>query len=481
MTDELETPTLSFGEEIELEESGFSFKPIQGFELEVDGSVYMYSEDGNLEISLVGGELSDDVSIAELNDELAGEFMETFDEVTLTEAGIDTIQDISGFIDQITFTHAEENGLGCAFICSPYVNQYFFMLVISSEEHWQKQGQEIYQTIKSHIRFHPQFKPEPQDDIFDEHPDLTIETVQNIQADEDFLLKIDKNDLSLLMAVRSFSPDEIITLTEITHPDGQSLYHYDPQSGAFQSSLFDQPVIGDHGEMTLYLPKRNEKVLQAGDFIFSFEMQNPADFEEIQVIIRSNKLADRQTIDINFWLAVTLPAFDEPEFINHFKHEIRQALRQHLLPVNLDLGEIEIIHPAPDELETFAAVNIDTDLADCSYIIAESVKNQRALNIGLVDQLTTGEKDQTAYVQAISSGSPGMILAPSSPHTCILAAWPMFQNDYPALADAIIQQMLIFSGVALSPIQPGTPIPPRLTHEIAWSLRRHPLFYESSS
>lgn len=117
---------LQFNEEIEMTESGFSFCPIAGFELEIDGSVYMYSEDGNLEINLCGGELNNETSIAELNDELTSDFIENVDEFSLFEAGKDTIQGITGFLNEIRFVNAEEDGIGRALICSPFINQYFF-------------------------------------------------------------------------------------------------------------------------------------------------------------------------------------------------------------------------------------------------------------------------------------------------------------------------------------------------------------------
>jgi hypothetical protein len=471
-------PNLQFGEEIEIEESGFSFKPILGFELEIDGSVYMYSEDGNLEISLVGGELPEDASIAELNDDLAGEFMESFDEVVLKEAGTDTIMDITGFLDEIHFVHAEEAGRGRALICAPYVNQFFFILVISSADHWEQQGQHIYETLKEQIRFHPQFKPEDNDFSPAEHPDLTIETYENIPLDESFLLNIEKKDLSLLMAARSPFPEDEISLLEITGPGGHPIYRYDPETGAFESTLFDQPIHGAHGEACLYLPKNNQSFLQPGQYSFAFQSQQTDRLQEIQVIIRSDKIIDRQAVDVNFWVALTQTSFEDPEFIDSFKKEMANALKQHLLPVNLTIGKMELLHPAPDELETFAAVNIDSDIADCSYMIAESVNNGRALNIGLVEVLTMGEDDQIAYVNAISSGHPGMILAPASPHTCILIAWPVFENDLHALADTIVQQMIVFCGIENDLPQPDQPVPPRLTHEIAWSMRRHPLFYD---
>ncbi len=471
-------PTLKFGEEIEIEEAGFSFKPILGFELEIDGSVYMYSEDGNLEISLIGGKLSDEASIAELNDDLAGEFMESFDEVELKEAGTDTIMDITGFLDEINFCHAEEVGRGRALICAPYVNQYFFILVISSDDHWEKQGLQIYEAIKDQIRFHPQFKPEADNFTPIEHPDLTIESYENVSLDENFLLNINKKDISLLMAARSPLPEDEITLLEIKAPDGKLLYTYDPETGAFESALFHKPVHGSHGEVCLYLPKNNLGFLQPGEYSFAFQCQQADFLQEIQIIIRSDKIIDRQKLDMNFWLALTQTTFEDPEFVDRFKKEIANALKQHLLPVNLTIGDIELTHPAPDELETFATVNINSDIADCSYMIAESVNNGRALNIGLVDVLTMGEEDQIAYINAISSGHPGMILAPSSPHACILIAWPVFENDIHALADTIVQQMIIFCGIENDLPQPDQPIPPRLTHEIAWCLRRHPLFYD---
>ena len=169
-------PDFSFGPEIEVEEAGFSFQPIIGFELEVDRSVYMYSDDGKLEISLVGGYLKEDKSITELNDTLAGEFMENFDTFKLIETGTDTIQDVTGFLNRIEFVNAEEEGLGCAMICSPYLNQYFFILVIASSEYWQNHGQAVYEALKTQIRFYPQFTIHESKEEVDEYPDLTIET-----------------------------------------------------------------------------------------------------------------------------------------------------------------------------------------------------------------------------------------------------------------------------------------------------------------
>ncbi|NLN70009.1 MAG: hypothetical protein GX142_04395 [Chloroflexi bacterium] len=46
-------------------------------------------------------------------------------------------------------------------------------------------------------------------------------------------------------------------------------------------------------------------------------------------------------------------------------------------------GRIETYHPAPDELPAFACINVETDLADCSYMIAESIEDGRILNVGL--------------------------------------------------------------------------------------------------
>jgi hypothetical protein len=471
----------SFGEMIEIEEAGFSFQPIQGFELEIDGSVYMYSEDGNLEISLVGGKLLEDASIADLNDTLAMEFMAAFDEAHLNAAGTDSVQDITGFLDAIHFVHAEEEGLGQSLICSPYLNQYFFLLVISSVEHWQSHGRPIFEALKEHIRFHPQFKPDIQPTQPVEHPDLTVETYEHVALDEELVLKMEKGDISLLMAARSLSPEAVISLVEIKGPRGEIMYQFDPETGDFDSSLLKRPMQGNHGEVCVYLPQRNARALRPGEYRFSFASQDHNPLQEIQVILRSDRIVDHQQMDTNIWLALREAHFADPVFLADFQKQIREALNQHLLPVNLSAGRVELLQPAPDELDSFATVNIDTELADCSYMIAESASNGRALHIGLVEQLTTGEADRIAYVNAISSGSPGMILSPVSPHACILVAWPFFKENIHALADAIIQQMIVFSGIETDPPEPDSPIPPRLTHDIAWCLRRHPLFYEGES
>ena len=111
---EPEIPNFRFGGEIDIEEGGFIFRPIEGFELEIDRTVYMYSEDGNIETSLVGGELKEGTSISELNDLLASEFMESFDEFRVEDAGTDRIQEITGFLNDLHFKNAEEEGQGFA-------------------------------------------------------------------------------------------------------------------------------------------------------------------------------------------------------------------------------------------------------------------------------------------------------------------------------------------------------------------------------
>jgi hypothetical protein len=470
---------LQFGEEIEIEESGFSFQPIAGYELEIDGSVYMYSEDGNLEISLLGGALDEDTSIAELNDELAGEFMENFDEFGLIEAGTDTIQNITGFLNEIRFVNAEEEGLGHALICSPYLNQYFFILVISSSEHWQRQGQAVFEAIKSHIRFYPQFKVDEVKVEQDKHPDLTLETYPDIDPDDDFFLNIEKGDVSLLLAARSYDPREQVMITEIHAPDGRMLYHYDLETGVLDSSISDHPFVGASGEVCFVFPRDNRQNLQPGDYRFAFATQSATTLEEIQVIIRSGRALELQSIDMNFWIASEDEIFNDADTLDQFIADIHQALSQRLAPLNLAPGEIKYFHAAPDELETFSTVNIDSDLADCSYMISETVSNGRALNVGLVQKLAQGEPSNMTTLEAVSAGSPGMILTPSSPHACILIAWPAFEGNISSLADALIQQLIIFSGIDTQGTQQQKNQALTLNREIAWRLRRHPLFYDA--
>ena len=466
-------PQFRFGAEIELEEAGFSFQPISGFELEVDGSVYMYSEDGNLEVSLVGGMLGEQTSIADLNDELAGEFMENFDEFHLTEAGTDTIQDITGFLNQIRFTNTGEEGRGCALICSPYVNQYFFILVISSAEHWEARGEAVYQALKSRIRFYPQFREQEEETSEDAYPDLTIESFRDIDPEDNFLLHIEKGDTSLLLAARSQDPQDEVWLTRITTSDNRPIYQFDPESNALQSSLSVQPLIGVHGELCFFFPRDTQETLQPGDYQFGFGARSGLPLEEIQVIIRTGRALEQQAFDLNLWFACADPLFGDEVQIAAFTSDLREALQQRLSPLNLVPGKIDCVQAAPDELTAFTEVHVETDLADASYMISESVGNMRALNVGIVSSLTN---DTGAAPKAVCAGSPGMILTSASPHACILLAWPAFEGDLALLANQLIEQMVIFSGIDAQQA-PGQPL--TLNREVAWRLRRHPLFYNA--
>jgi hypothetical protein len=466
-----------FGDEMFIEEAGFSFRPIAGFELEVDNSVYMYSEDGNLEVCMIGGELENQTSLAELNDELAADFMANFDEFVLTEAGKDTVQGITGLVNDIRFTNAEEEGLGKALICSPHINQFFFMLVIASAEHWLNQGQEIFSAAKSQIHFHPKFKPTANTPEVDKHPDLTIETYDSIVPEENLLVTIVRGDISLLLAARTSTIQDEIALIEIVAPGDQLLYHYNPGSGEFFSEIANQPILSSHGEVCLLLPFPSQQTMQIGNYRFAFATKSGSTLQEVQVIIRQGRALSLQKLDLNLWLALEDETFNEPEYLAEFEANLRSALKEHLASMNMAPGKIETYHPAPDELATFACINLDSDLADCSYMIAESVDNGRALNIGLVDRFTRGDPASEAEMSAVSSGSPGMILSPVSPHACILVNYSVFKDDFSALANAIIKQLVAFCGLAPETAAADQPL--ALNHDLIWRLRHHPIFYNA--
>jgi hypothetical protein len=471
---------LIFGEEIEMTDGGFSFCPIQGYELEVDGTVYMYSEGGNLEIYLVGGELEEDQSIAELNDDLAAEFMENVGDYDLIQAGKDLIQGITGFLNQIQFSNGEEEGQGCCLICSPFLNQYFFILVIASSEYWQAEGDVLWRNLKSHTHFQPQYQPEIFEEDDQSHPDLAIEIFSEIGEQEDFYLTVEKGDASLLVAARSYEIGDAVTLLEMISPEDEPLYRFHPASGEFFSTFCDSPMKSTDGELCLFYPRTNQQSLHPGDYRFSFESASGNGLQEIQYIIRSGRALDTQKIDLNFYLAMKDGQFLNQSALDEFEQMVQQTLKKRIEAFNLLPGRIACVQPAPDELESFAAVNLDTDLPDCSYMIAETVSNDRALNIGLVDEIFEGDPPVPSRVTAISSGSPGMVFSHGSPHACILLHWPTFMNDPYALAEAIIQQLIVFSGIETKDTgQPESGSEITLNREIAWRLRRHPLFYDA--
>lgn len=479
-TDTPEPPLVfEFGAEVEVGNAGFSFQPVTGFELEIDGSVYMYSEDGHLEVSMLGGLLANETNIAELNDTLAGEFMENFDSFKLIEAGSDQIEDITGYVNELEFVNAEENGLGRALICAPYLNQYFFLLVIASAEHWQSRGQPFFDVIKSHIHFYPLSDNATSESTQDTYPDLTLENYPDLDGDDEFTVDVEKRDVSLLLAARSQDIHAQVSLTAIQSPSGQLLYQYDPETGAFESGLCNQPLTGRDGEVCFFFPRDNTHSLQPGQYRFAFATSGEKALEEIRVIIRQGRALEMQSLDLSFWFAVDDTRFDQPETMDAFMTAIRQALQQRLSPFNFQVGEIEIRHAAPEELDAFRTINIETDLADCSYMIAETTQNTRAFQVGLVETILATDGSGEIRLPAISTGAPGMILSHNSPHACVLAAWPSFEGDPSRLADALIEQLILFSGIDTEGTQPDGAQMLTLNREVAWRLRRHPLFYDA--
>lgn len=460
-----------------IEKAGFSFRPITGFELEVNSSVYMYSDDGNLEICMIGGELENQTSLSELNDELAADFMINFDEFKLNEAGKDTVQEITGLVNEIRFINAEEEGLGKTLICSPHINQFFFMLVIASAEHWLNQGQAIFSAAKSQVHFHPKFKPTISTLEVDKHPDLTIETYDAILPEENLLVTIHRGDISLLLSARTSIIQDEIALTEIVAPGNQCLYRYNPDSSEFSSDFVEKPILSTFGELCVLLPFHNQQAFQIGNYRFAFATHSGNPLQEVQVIIRKGRALDLQKVDLNLWMALEDEFFYEPENLAKFEAKLRSELKVQLAPMMLAPGKIETSHPAHDELASFTCINPDTDLPDCSYMIAESVENGRALNIGLVDRFTRGVPPIDAETAAVSCGAPGMILSPVSPHACILVNYSAFTNEISALAKAIVEQLVVFCGLPPHPVPAEQPL--ALNPDLVWRLRQHPIFYNA--
>lgn len=470
---------LHFDEEVEMEACGYTFQPISGFKLEINGSVYMYAEDASFEINLIGGQLEEDTSIAELHDALTAEFMADVNYYDLDESGIDSIGNTSGFVNDIRLMNAEEEGQGRSLICSPSINQYFYILAIGSSRAWEQYGLEVFNAVKDRIHFHPQFRPNPSESKSTKHPDLTCETYENIACDEEFVLTIEKGDISLLLAARVESPDQKVWIAKITAPDGNILYHYNPTTDDFASSISETPLEGSQGEVVFFLPRSSNLSLTPGDYQFSFGTQDGHSLQEVQVIIRAGRALDMQKIDLNFWIAIEQEPFSEADQADEFLRSIRNALQQRLEPYNLIPGKTEFLYPAPDELRTFSNLNIDTDLPDCSYMISETVNNGRALNIALVESLYSESDEDLHKLDGLSTGSPGMILSTASPHACIVINWSHFKDDVFKLSETIIQQLVAFSGIDLMGTQQEGSPRAVINREIAWRLRRHPIFYDA--
>jgi hypothetical protein len=177
-------------------------------------------------------------------------------------------------------------------------------------------------------------------------------------------------------------------------------------------------------------------------------------------------------------MAVNDDAIYNQEALEQLELELLQVLQEKMRPFNLAPGKITFIQPAMDEVEAFSSIDIRTDLADCSYMIAENVDNPRGFNIGLVEHIYDSQQQEESKITAISSGAPGMILSTTSPHSCILIEWPAVKGDIRGLAASILEQLIIFSGIDTRGVQSSQEQKLQINHEIAWRIRRHPLFHD---
>ncbi len=470
-------PSFIFGEEVFFTEGRFSFQPIHGFKLELDGSVYMHSADGNLEIILIGGMLEQGASIVDYNRNLASEFMADFDEFSLIDFGNDLIQGVTARLNKIQFHNAGEEGSGLSLICSPERNQFFFLLVIASKDRWEHTGSTIFEELKKHIYFNQRITSITSEDSLDQYSDLTNEVIGSVAPGEEIELIIKKDDLSFLLGARAIQPDDRVWVTRIIGPAGEPLYHFDISTGKLQSSIFDRPLSGSNGEVCIFLPGTNSHPLNPGEYRFILTTSSGTPLKEVQAIIRQGKLKEPQAFDINLWIAIEDEQFNNETYLRQFEVEILTALKEELKTYNLIPGKIKSYYSAPDELGLFSYICINQDLTDCSYIIAGSVENQRALNIGLVDQFAEEINHIGPSTIAASAGSPGMILSPVSPHACILVNYSAIKGDFSLLAKEIITQLVIFTGAhPQASLDEGSGLH-NLSGEIIQRIKVHPLFY----
>ena len=469
--------SLAFDEEILISEAGFSFQPIQGFELEVDGSVYMYSDDGNLEIIMIGGKINPDIPIIELSRNLAWEFMENFDELNIIDIGNASIQGVSSYLSEIHFYNAGEEGTGQSLICSPYGDQFFFLLVISALERWEQFGQKVFTQIQNYVHFQPKILPKTADAIFSQYSDLTVEVFQSLSPEEDFIITTKKGDLSILLAARTLETQDQIWVTDIFAPGGENCYHYDPTSQKFNSTIVSRPLFSTYGEVCIYLPLISTQPFIPGDYRFTFCTRTGSPIKEIQAIIRRGDLKTRHYMDLNLWLALDDERFNDKIFIKQFEDNLRTALTESMQPLNLIPNVIVSYYPAPDELEPFSFINLEQDLADCSYIISGSVENQRAINIGLVDLFSEKGQPSSPSTIAVTAGSPGMILSSISPHACILVNYSAVTDNFSSLADEIVKQLIAFLGFETQTDQQIPSQPLQIPSDLLQRIRVHPIFY----
>ena len=220
---------------------------------------------------------------------------------------------------------------------------------------------------------------------------------------------LQEGDVSFLLTTIGEDPDEPLTVTRVTDPDGEVIYQADAELTNASGGL-TQAVRGGFqaGEVSIIAPAHPGFDVRPGTYAILVDNVAPV---EASVLIKSGDVGPdvRQAIDLNIWLLSG----------DHDQATLEEGLRSGMDRVlesrNLVVGDISFSTPTPADTDSFAVVDAEAQPGEICEAMARTLGAERAVNLALIESFLDSSR-------GLASGLPGAPQHAEARASCVTAA-----------------------------------------------------------
>jgi len=260
--------------------------------------------------------------------------------------------------------------------------------------------------------------------------DLKKRSLSTSQAESDGFIdvKIGPSDISMHITFVMKDASKAILVTEIKDPKGATIYKADVDldTGKANSivSGFADTILGDSGNMAVFLPPNPNLELMEGSYRFSIAREDNSPLKSVTAIIKSipsGQSVDQQTYkaDLNIWITHPEPEFNDDEFKQLVKTEYKDSINRILAPHSLSIDTINFYTATDAEKVKFADIDVEEGLAEACLAMLPVTKNKLAFNLVYARELTSSEGEGGP---AGVSPAPGTLLDDTASNSCFFVS-----------------------------------------------------------
>lgn len=285
--------------------------------------------------------------------------------------------------------------------------------------------------------------------------DLRETTHGNLALGTELQLQVNSGDVSVLLSGRFSNPDSDIFISSIIAPNGQNIYQAQISNDDLQVSgpLTDDP-IGNSGEFAFFLPMHLQAggQLQTGIYRIQFLAEDDdGTLQNIRALYKT-VAGPQQAIDINILVADRDTISRMRSLSDDFSQRLRQEIDSLLTPHGLRVGNLQIVAAIP-EISSQFAITDEEQIGDLCNVLDNRFGNERALNVGFVETITS---EQISGIAGVSPASPGIIMNGQATFDCVLISERAYEEDVALHATNLLHEMSHFMSMPHSTEENGT-------------------------